>query len=60
MLSVTKPKVVFCDGDNAITVREALIQSHLSVPIYVFGQKVEGFLQVEELFAETGNESDFR
>ena len=59
MFSVTTPKLVFCDDDNIETVREALNLSKLNVPIFNFGEKVDGACSVKELFKATGTEELF-
>ena len=56
---MTKPKVIFCDDDNITRVREGMNKINLDVPIFVFGQKVDGTRHVEELFIETGTEKAF-
>lgn len=60
MLNLTKPKLIFCDADNITTVREALKQLQISVPIFTFDRKVDGAGLVDDLFIETGtNINDF-
>lgn len=56
MFSVTTPKIVFCDNDNLETVRVALKLSKLDVPIYTFGEPVDGVRNATELFKATGSE----
>lgn len=55
MLALTRPKVIFCDDYNINTVREALKQLQLNVPIFTFSAKVDGGARlVDELFVDRG------
>lgn len=53
-MQTTKPKLIFCSGDNIGTVQEALKKLYSTVPIFSFDRKVEGVRLVEELFIDTG------
>lgn len=59
MLSLTKPKIVFCETWNIGFVREALLELNPVVPILTFGGKVEGARIVDDFLRETENENDF-
>lgn len=54
MMELTKPKLIFCEADNLTTVRESLMQMHISVPVFTIDVMVEGVRFVDELFIETG------
>lgn len=54
IMRMTKPKLMFCDADNILTVQEALKQLDLIVPIFTFDREVEGAQFVEELFIDAG------
>ena len=59
MFNITIPKLVFCDEDNVGTVLEALKISNLNVPVFNFGETVDGARRVMELFKPTGTEDLF-
>lgn len=54
IMQLTKPKVIFCSGDNIATILEALKKLDSIVPIFSFDRKVEGVRLVDELFIDTG------
>lgn len=54
MMRMTNPKLIFCHGDNIATVREAMMQLNISVPIFTFEGNVDGARHVDELFIDTG------
>lgn len=53
-MQVTKPKLIFCDGDNITKVQEALKKLNSIVPIFTFDRQVEGIRLVDELFINNG------
>lgn len=59
MLTLTMPKIVFCETRNIDFVREALLGLGLTVPIFTFGEKVDGARMVDDLLRKTGTEEDF-
>lgn len=59
MLALTLPKIVFCETRNIDFVREALLGIDLNVPIFTFGDKVDGSGIVDDLLRKTGTEEDF-
>lgn len=58
MFNLTKPKVIFCDDYNIVTVRKALLQLQLTVPIFTLSSKVDGARWVNELFIDRGTNLD--
>lgn len=59
MLSVTMPKIVFCETGNIHFVRAALLQIGLTIPIFTFGASVDGSSLVSDLMRKTGDEEEF-
>lgn len=59
MFGLTMPKIVFCEARNIGYVREALLGVDLNVPIFTFGEKVDGARLVDSLLGKTGTEEDF-
>lgn len=58
-MQLTNPKLIFCDAGNITTVREAIKQLQISVPIFTFDGKVDGARLVDELFIDTGTNIDY-
>lgn len=50
IMKMTQPKIIFCDSNNVLCVRDSLKLLKTSVPIFAFGGKVDGARMVEELF----------
>lgn len=59
MIEFTKPSAMFCDHDNITTLREALRELQMTIPVFTFGGKVDGARRVEDLFAPTEDEDYF-
>lgn len=54
IMQVTKPKLIFCDGENISKVQEALKKLNSTIPIFTFDRNVEGVRLVDELFIDNG------
>lgn len=50
IMKMTKPKIIFCDSNNVLCIRDSLKVLKITVPIFAFGGKVDGARIVEELF----------
>lgn len=59
MLKLTKPKLIFCESNNVLRIRDSLKVLNTAVPIFGFGGKVDGARMVEELFIPCGDEEEF-
>lgn len=59
IMKLTQPKLIFCDSNNVLNIREALKTSNATVPIFAFGGKVDGARMVEELFIPSEGEEMF-
>jgi 4-coumarate--CoA ligase len=55
----TKPKLVFCDADFYEKVKMALSELENDATIITFHEKIDGVMNIQELFKETGNEDNF-
>ena len=56
---ITRPKIIFCDPDKLDLVQEAIKFLNLNAKVFTFLENIEGFLSVEEVLKETGNEDNF-
>lgn len=60
MLSITKPKLVFCDVDLYDLVRECLNElENEAIAIFTFGGQNDESIPVETLFEERSEEDTF-
>ena len=60
MWSKTKPKIIFCDGKIVETVKTAVDKMELDAKIFTLIEKVEGFLDVDEILeSESDNVENF-
>ncbi len=59
ILKMTKPKIIFCDSNNVLCIRDSLKLLKTTVPIFAFGGKVDGARMVEELFIPCESEDTF-
>ena len=58
--SKTKPKIIFCNGSVVEVVKSAVNKMELDVKIFTMIEKVEGFLEVDEILdAESDDVEDF-
>lgn len=59
--SITRPKLMFCDGNIYETVREALLACNLSSTIiYTVSNHIEGVPTIMEFFEETNQNGKFK
>lgn len=58
MFKQTKPKLVFCDADVYETVKLALGELENDATIVTM-EKIDGVMNIDELFAPTGSEDSF-
>lgn len=59
MFGQTKPKLVFCDADVFKTVKLAMSELENDATIITFREKIDGVMNIDELFKPTGNEDSF-
>lgn len=59
MLNLTKPKLIFTELESYEIVKQSLQNVNNDAKIYTFGGQIEDSLPVENLFVETGIESEF-
>lgn len=59
MLSITKPKVVFCDTDVSEAIENVLEKLEIDARIFTFGGQCGNSVPVEELLTETNDEEYF-
>lgn len=59
LFSLTKPTIVFSDLESYAVVEKSLRSLNNGAAIYTFGEQVGKSHLVEDLFAETGCESEF-
>lgn len=59
MISITKPKLMFCDAALVELVRECLEELENEATVYSFGDEVENATPVEHIFEETPDEKEF-
>lgn len=59
MLSITKPKVMFCDVDVYDLVCECLNELESDAPIYTFSGNTDDSIPVETLFEEILEANEF-
>lgn len=58
-MKMTQPKIIFCDSNNVLCIRDSLKLLKTTVPIFAFGGKVDGARMVEELFVPCENDELF-
>ncbi|XP_058829044.1 probable 4-coumarate--CoA ligase 1 [Topomyia yanbarensis] len=59
MLETVKPKLVFCDRETLDEMLGAIKMAAIDAVVIIFGEKVDGFLHIEELIKPTGKEHEF-
>lgn len=59
MLDITKPKLIFCEVESYETVRRYLRQLKNEAKIYTFCGRIGDAFAVDDLFCETGEETEF-
>lgn len=59
MLKTTQPVLMFCDLDVYELVKECLVELNNNAKVFTFGGRKSGSEDVESLFVETHNESNF-
>ena len=59
MFQITRPKLVFCDVENVQVVKQSLSAARNESQIYTFGGSTDQSSAIDELFCETGLESQF-
>lgn len=59
MLSITRPKVVFCDTDVSDLIENVLENLEIDAKIFTFSGQRGNSVPVEELFNETNDEENF-
>lgn len=59
MLSITKPKVIFCDVDIYNLMHECLNDLEMEAMIFTFSGQTEDSVPVEQLFEEIEGEDSF-
>ncbi|XP_037028941.1 4-coumarate--CoA ligase 1-like [Bradysia coprophila] len=59
IMKMTQPKIIFCDSNNVLSIRDSLKLLKTTVPIFAFGGKVDGARMVEELFVPCENDELF-
>ena len=58
-LKLTKPKIIFCETEKLIELREAMKQSNISVPIVTFDKRADDAMFIDDFLKESGNENLF-
>lgn len=59
MFRQINPSLVFCERENIETINVALDALNMSTPIYCFDGEMNGAKSIDELFMETGIETEF-
>lgn len=59
MLSISRPKAVFCDADAVDLMRQCLQKLNNNARIFTFCGSRDGCIAAADLFVETGCEDDF-
>ncbi|XP_058443380.1 uncharacterized protein LOC131425454 [Malaya genurostris] len=59
MLENIKPKLIFCDQESLAEMQLAIKLAAIDPVVIVFGEKVDGYLHIEQLIKPTGREHEF-
>lgn len=58
-MSLTKPKIIFCETEKFHDVREALKRINLEAPIVTFDKRLDEVMFIDDFLKETGTEQDY-
>ena len=58
--SITKPKIMFCDGSILPKMKEALKEINLNCDIYTMSDHVSGSREITEFLQSSSNEENYR